>query len=307
MKSKKIKDLLNFFKILIIPYIITIIICYLWFKISIYMDSSLNDLDINKIAFLYPTIFYSFIYIIFLIRVFFWRDYANKKAIKNCYHLNMTIPSKERYKIIVNNSFKILLRQFFIEKRSNNMYKIKTGFKHKKNFYLSNENGELLYVISQLSISASEPYSQYSIIDPYNNDIGEIKIKEPTLSNLQNGQEIWTVILNNGHSFQITFNLYNLTSRKENVVKIINLPLQFNNNFFDEQHLINLDCNLIDTNTNKLIAEIHNSGVFGNSDINIYNDKYNLEIIIIYVCIVLRRYKDGINTTALMPNNISKN
>lgn len=306
MKSRKIKDLLNFFKIIIIIYIVTIIVCYLWFKISIYIDSSLNDLDINKIVFLYPTIFYLFIYIIFLIRVLFWRDYANKKAIKNCYRLNMTIPSKERYKIIVNNSIKILLRQFFIEKSSNNMYKLKTGFKYKENFYLGNENGELLYVISQLPISASDSYSKYSIIDPYNNDIGEIKIKEPTLSDLQNGQEIWTIILNNGKSFQIRFNLYNLTSRKENVVKIINLPLQFNNNFFDEQHLINLDCNLIDTNTKELIAEIRNSGVFGNSDINIYNNKYNLEIIILYMCIVLRRYKDGINMKVIMPNDVNK-
>lgn len=76
MKSKKIKDLLNHFKIIIIIYIITIIVCYLCLKISIYIDSSLNDLDINKIAFLYPTIFCSFIYFIFLIRVLFWRDYA---------------------------------------------------------------------------------------------------------------------------------------------------------------------------------------------------------------------------------------
>jgi len=306
MKSGKIKDLLKCLKITIIIYIILIIVCYLFVKISMFIDKT-NNLEINKIAFLYISIFCAFIYSIFLIRVLFWRDYANKKAIKNCYRLNMTIPSKERYKTIANNSFKIHLRQFFVEKMANNMYKFKTAFIHKRNFYLSNENSELLYVVSPLSIYVSDKDSAYSIIDPYNNDIGEIKIEYPTLSNLQDGQEIWTIILNNGHSFQITFNLYTLASRKGNVVKIIDLPLQFNNNFFDEQHLINLDCNLIDTNTNKLIAEIHNSGVFGNSDINIYNDKYNLEIIIIYVCIVLRRYKDGINTTALMPNNISKN
>ena len=303
MKSKKIGDLLNFLKDMIIINIIMIIIFYAFVKISIYIDgtnNNLNNLDIKKSAFLYPTIFCSFIYIVFLIRVLFWRNYVTKKAIQKCNYLNMTIPSKERYEIIVNNSSKILLRQFWIEKMSNNMYKFKT------NFYLSNENGELLYMFSQLSISASDGLSKYSMIDPYNNDIAEIKIEQPSLSNLQNGQEIWTIILNNGHSFQITFNLYNLTSRKENVLKIINLPLQFNNSFFDEQHLINLDCNLIDTNTKELIAEIHDTGVFGNSDINIYNNKYNLEIIILYMCIVLQKYRNGINTKIIMQNDINK-
>ncbi len=303
MKSKKIKDLLKFLKKIIIINIVMIIIFYAFIKINIYIDgtnNSLENLDIEKSAFLYPTIFCSFIYLIFFIRVLFWRNYVNRKAIQKCNHLNMTIPSKEKYDIIVNNSSKILLRQFFVKKMSNNIYRFKTFRKYKKNFYLSNENGELLYMCSQLSISYSDIWSKYSIIDPYNNDIAEIKVEKPTLSNLQNGQEIWTIILNNGHSFQITFNLYDLASRKGEVVKIIGLPLQFNNNFFDEKHLINLDCILIDTNTNELIAETHDSGVFGNSDINIYNNKYNLEIIILYMCIVLKRYEDGINTIYLL-------
>lgn len=155
--------------------------------------------------------------------------------------------------------------------------------------------GELLYVFSSLKRVYSDVDSTYSIIDPYNNDIAEIKISSPTLSKVQNGQQIWTIILNNKNSFQVTFNLYDLATRKGNVVKILDLPLQFNNNFFDSQGLINLECSLIDTNTNELIAEIHNSGAFGNSDINIYKNKYNLEIIILYMCIVLKRFNDGIN------------
>ena len=293
MEYKKYKDLLNFFKKIIIIYIIAIIICYI-FVAYIEKTNIKNNLNISKIVFLYPAIFCIFIYVIFIIRVFFWRDYANKNAIKNCCHVGMTIPSEERYKMIVNNSSKIFLRQFFVEKMPHNIYKFKTYFKYKRNFYLSNENGELLYIFLNLSLSASDVHSRYSIIDPYNNDIGEIKIKPPTLSNIQNGQEIWNIILNNRNSFQITFNLYDLAVRKGDVINIVDLPLKFDNNFFDDKLSINLEGNLIDTNTNELIAEIHNSGIFGNSNINIYNTKYNLEIISLYMCVVLKRYNEGI-------------
>lgn len=307
MKSKK--DLIKLVKTIIILYIIMIAITYFFIKIIINLNveyNNLNSLDINKIIFLYPAIFCAFIFIIFITKVLFLRKYVNKKTIKNCSYLNMIVPSKERYKRNVNNLSEVQVRQFFVEKTSNNLHKFKTLMQHKKNFYLSNEKNELLYVFSTLSTSVSDINSKYSIIDPYNNDIGEIKIKEPTLLNLQDGQEIWMIILNNKQSFQIAFDLYNFNARKENVIKIIGLPLQFNNNFFDEQHLINLECNLIDTTNKELMAEMHDLGVFGNLDINIYNSKYALEIIIIYMCILLKKYNDGINMKVIMTKNFKK-
>ena len=83
MEYKKYKDLLNFLKKIIIIYIIAIIICYI-FVAYIEKTNIKNNLNISKIVFLYPAIFCIFIYVIFIIRVFFWRDYANKNAIKNC-------------------------------------------------------------------------------------------------------------------------------------------------------------------------------------------------------------------------------
>lgn len=303
MSSLKFKNLCKAALNVMIIYLVLAVFCLVICQVGQYMinwfgSSADAEWGVIKIIFLYPGICCGVIYALMLIRILFFRDYANKRAIKESRKVNMNIPDKDRYKEVLKlDSSKILLRQFFVKKGPGDIQKTVVNSKYRKNYYLGNQKGELLFIVTNLGASYPDVTSRYSIIDPYNNDIGEIKVEEATLFHLR---EKWFISLTNGNNFQLEFDPFILSSRKEGGLKIEGLSFKFLNSFFDERHMINLNCELVDANTDDLVAMAYSSQTFGNADIDIYSSYYKLEIIVLYMCITMRKYEDGLNKKVIM-------
>ncbi len=314
MKPKYFKNILFATVLVLIMY--AIFCGFTYFGVKWFTDAYGSDIDINNVNVAYKTwkVLFIGIYISMLFRIFFYRNIINKKIIEKAKKVNMIVPSKERYNQIMQEDYsKILIRNWFIRKLDGNSKISLTGETYwvnaasrNFNFYIGNEQGELMFIVNVIRKDYPTFLDGYSIFDPFNNDIGEIKKVKPFMVHKSN----YKVKLKDKPEFNIVFDKINMISRRVNstkdVLEIINLPLKLDNDFLDEKRLINLNCH-ISTNLNEAVAETQSSDVLGNSEMIIINNKYKLEAVFLYMCLILEKYYlDGVNTKIVMPEDLKK-
>ena len=210
----------------------------------------------------------------------------------------MIIPSKERYNTIIEDFSEVKIRNQFIKKLSNGMYSLENSlqfnysYRNNFNFYISNNQNELIYVVRL--VERNNGNRKFYVSDPFGNIVGEI---EKDTQTLENPNIYYNIYINGKEKFNVCFDIKMTTRAKrkaDEFISINNLPLKFENEFFNEEYKINMKISIIHNFTEDIVLQSDDIKYLGYYDLILDNKEYRIEALFIFLCLMFEKIEfDG--------------